>query len=87
MIDRIITSQRSLIAELLLFGLVVTEVIVAQLVRVLVGGNDTQELTELLLLQELLGQVLDVALAESGWGLHGHGVGVVLDGDCEGVRK
>lgn len=43
---------------------------VTELVRVLVGGNDTDVITELVLLEELLDQVLEVALGEGSLGLN-----------------
>merc|ERR1719240_2584951 len=49
---------------------VLVDVEVAQLVRALVWGDDTKEITELLLLQVLLGKVLQVALRERRLGLH-----------------
>jgi hypothetical protein len=45
------------------------DVEVTELVFLLVGGNNTEEITEILLLQELLGEVLEVLLAV----LHGGG--------------
>lgn len=49
---------------LLVLGITAADLEVAELVRVLVVGDDVQEIAELLLLQVLLGQVLDVALGE-----------------------
>ncbi len=52
-------------SNLLLFlSIVTTDLEVSQLIGVLVGGNDVQEITKLLLLQVLLGEVLQVSLRE-----------------------
>jgi len=47
-----------------LIGLVVDDVEEAELVDALGGGNDAEPVTELLLLEELLGEVLQVAARE-----------------------
>lgn len=49
---------------LLLLALVVDDVVEAELVDTLGGGNNAQPVTELLLLEVLLGQVLEVATRE-----------------------
>ena len=56
--------MRSLVATL---GI---ELEIAELVGVLVGSNDAEVVTELLLLHVLLGEVLEVALAEVDLGLN-----------------
>lgn len=49
---------------LILLVLVANDVVEAELVDTLGGGDDTEPVTELLLLEELLGQVLEVATGE-----------------------
>ena len=58
--------SRSLRQHLLLILLLVlaNDVVEAELVDTLGGGDDTEPVTELLLLQELLGEVLEVAAGE-----------------------
>ena len=70
--------QRSSLCCFLILDLEVSE-----LIRVLAGGNDSEELLQLLLLKVLLGQVLEVSLGERNLGLddnrvhvHGHSDGV-----------
>jgi hypothetical protein len=46
----------------ILLGVVVDDVEEAELVDTLGGGDDTEPVTELLLLQELLGPAIDVSL-------------------------
>ena len=46
------------------FFFVLVNVEVTELIRILSRGNDVHEITQLVLLQELLGQVLEVTLAE-----------------------
>ena len=53
----------------------------ADLVLVLGGGNNTEELTDLLLLEVLLGEVLEVSLGEVDHGGDNDGVLVLGDGD------
>lgn len=43
---------------------IIVNVEVAQLISLLISSNDVHEVTQLVLLQELLGQILQVALAE-----------------------
>ena len=50
-------------------GLLVLNLEVLELVGVLLGGNDTQELLKVLLLEILLHQVLKIALGEGDLGL------------------
>jgi len=50
-------------------------------ISVLGGGNDSQVLTALLLLDVLLGQVLEVSLGEVKLSLNDDAVLVLLDGD------
>lgn len=54
---------------------------VTQIVRVLRISDDTNEIAELRLLQELLGQVLEVTLGESGLGNNGELLGIASDAD------
>ncbi len=69
----------SLLVVLLLFLLVVVDLEVPELVGVLGGGHDAQPVPQVVLLEVLLGQVLEVPLAE------GHGGGehepVLLPGE------
>ena len=55
---------------------------VSQLVGVLVSGDHSQELLQVLLLKVLLGQVLEVSLGE--WDLALNGDGVLVGGDGDG---
>lgn len=57
-------SVLGLTRYLLLLSLTTADLEVSQLVRVLAVGNNVQEITKLGLLQELLGQVLQVSLGE-----------------------
>ncbi len=52
-----------------------------EFVDVLVGGDDSQVLTELLFLEVLLGQILEVSLGEGNLALNDSGVLVLADGD------
>lgn len=63
-----LSPTHHLVLGLSLLGLllVLTNVVVAELVGLLVRGNDVQPVTELVLLEELFGQVLEVALGEDG---------------------
>ena len=49
----------------------VLDVVEAELVGILGRSNDTNPVTELVLLQELLGEVLEVALGDGDGGGHG----------------
>ena len=51
-------------------GALLVELKIAELVGVLVGGDDAEVITQLLLLHVLLGEVLEVALAEVDLGLN-----------------
>jgi len=68
--------ERSLVSSLVVVDLEETE-----LVGVLAVGEHAEELTEVLLLEVLLGEVLKVALGESDLGLNDEGVLVLGDGD------
>lgn len=57
---------------LLFLSLTTGDLEVSQLVRVLAVGNNVQEITKLGLLQELLGQVLQVSLGERKLGRDRH---------------
>ena len=64
------------------FGsLVILNVEVSEFVVVLAGGNNSQVLLKVLLLQVLLGQVLEVSLGEGDGGLNDDGGRVLGDGD------
>ena len=52
-----------------------------EFVDVLVGGDDSQVLTELLFLEVLLGQILEVSLGEGNLALNDSGVLVLANGD------
>ncbi len=52
-----------------------------EFVDVLVGGDDSQVLTELLFLEVLLGQILKVSLGEGNLALNDSGVLVLANGD------
>ena len=52
-----------------------------EFVDVLVGGDDSQVLTELLFLEVLLGQILEVSLGEGNLALNDSGVFVLANGD------
>ena len=52
-----------------------------EFVDVLVGGDDSQVLTELLFLKVLLGQILEVSLGEGNLALNDSGVLVLANGD------
>ena len=60
------------------------ELEIAELVRVLVGSDDAEVITELLLLHVLLGKVLEVTLAEVDLGLDDDTVLVLRDADGVG---
>jgi hypothetical protein len=62
MINGGLQKEENLLVILLL--VVANNIVEAELVDALGGGNDTQPVTELLLLEELLGQVLEVATRE-----------------------
>lgn len=66
-------SSTAAIARLLFvrLRLVVDDGEVAQLVRVLVAGDHVEVVAQLLLLQVLLGEVLEVALGERRLGRYG----------------
>ena len=68
-----------------LLSLSIIDVEEADLVGGLVGGNDTEPVTELLLLEELLDQVLEVALGEGSLSLNGD-LGL-LAGDLDGLTE
>ena len=52
-----------------------------EFVDVLIGGDDSQVLTELLFLEVLLGQILEVSLGEGNLALNDSGVLVLANGD------
>ena len=66
-------------------SLIVVDVEELKLVLVLVGGDDTEILTKVLLLEVLLGQVLEVSLGEGDLGLNDDGVLVL--GDSNGLTE
>ncbi|RUP43952.1 hypothetical protein BC936DRAFT_150146 [Jimgerdemannia flammicorona] len=66
--------------------LVVGNVEVLELEGVLIRGDDTEPVTELVLLQELLGEVFEVALGESRVGSNGD-LGVVAAGNGDGIAE
>ena len=66
-------------------GLVVVDVEELKLVLVLAGGDDSQVLTEVLLLEVLLGQVLEVSLGEGDLSLDDEGVLVL--GNSDGLAE
>ena len=66
---RLIAKYRSLFVFVFLFFLVIVDLEVAELIRVLGGGNNAQPVSQVVLLQVLLGEILQVTLAE------GHGRG------------
>eukprot|EP01084_Bolivina_argentea_P192869 331007_1 len=80
---RTIEVSRSLLLGLSLI-LVTADVVVLQGVPGLAGGKDAQPVTELLLLQELLGEVLEVALLVGHGGANGEDVLVHVDLDLVG---
>ena len=61
-------------------GLVILNVEVSEFVVVLAGGDNSQVLLQVLLLEVLLGQVLQVSLAEGDAGLNDDIVGVLGHG-------
>merc|ERR1712036_12713 len=69
----------------LILSIIVGNVEVPELVHPLGGGDDVNVVTELLLLQVLLGQVLQVALRE--WKLSGHKDLGLLAGELALVAK
>merc|ERR1711865_1246776 len=69
------------VCSLLLVLVIVVDLEITELVGVLAGGNNSKVLTHLLLLQVLLGEVLEIALAEVNGGIDDEGVLVLGDGD------
>ena len=61
---RLIAKYRSLFVFVFLFFLVIVDLEVAELIRVLGGGNNAQPVSQVVLLQVLLGEILQVTLAE-----------------------
>ena len=66
-------------------GLVIVDVEELKLVLVLVGGDDTEILAKVLLLEVLLGQVLEVSLGEGDLGLNDDCVLVL--GNSDGLAE
>jgi hypothetical protein len=64
-----------------LLFLLVVQVEVTKLVRGLVGSNNTDVITEKLLLQELLGEVLEITLRHVDLGGHVHLVTITVNRD------
>lgn len=79
----IINNQSNLFIRTLgfFFFFILIDVEVAKFVGVLGGGDDVHELAQLVLLQELLGEVFEVTLAEMDVSNHGNLAAVTLDFD------
>lgn len=82
LLNNIMTMHLFLILSLLIVG----NVEVTELEGLLVSGNNAQPVTDLVLLQELLGKVLQVALGESNVGNNGDLV-ITSAGDNDGITQ
>lgn len=79
-------AEHLLLVSLLLLLLVVGDVEELDLEAGLGGGHDTEPVTQLSTLQELLGQVLEVALREGDRGLDPD-LALTLAGDLHGIAE
>jgi hypothetical protein len=76
----------NLLVILLLLFFTLVDVEVLELEGLLVSGNDTEPVTELVLLQETLGEVLEVTLGERNVGSDGD-LGISTTGNLDGFTK
>lgn len=77
---------KNLLVILLLLFFTLVDVEVLELEGLLVSGNDTEPVTELVLLQETLGEVLEVTLGERNVGSDGD-LGISTTGNLDGITK
>ena len=63
-------------------GLICLNIEVSEFVLVLAGGDDSQVLLQVLLLEVLLGEILEVALAQGNGGLHNDVLRILAHSHC-----
>jgi hypothetical protein len=79
-------GRNNLFVILLFLFFTLVDVEVLELEGLLVSSNDTEPVTELVLLQETLGKVLEITLGEGNVGSDGD-LGVSATGNLDGITK